>query len=145
SGEVARLHANLAALRTLRLIQSQSRSATAAEQATLARWSGWGTLPAVFDDYPADLAQWQRRFGAARDELATLLSEPEWRAARRTTVNAHYTDAGYVSAIWDALVQLGFDKGRVVEPGCGSGTFIGLAPPDADMVGVEWDPTTAAI
>ncbi len=29
--------------------------------------------------------------------------------------------------------------------GCGSGTFIGLAPPDAVMVGVEYDPVTAAV
>ncbi len=66
-------------------------------------------------------------------------------AAARTTVNAHYTDAAYVQAIWDALGELGFTGGRVLEPGCGSGTFIGLAPPGADMVGVELDPTTAAI
>jgi N12 class adenine-specific DNA methylase len=111
----------------------------------LGRWSGWGALSAVFDDYPANPAEWRRRFGAARDELTSLLSEQEWRAARRTTVNAHYTDLGYVSAIWDALVALGFDEGRVLEPGSGSGTFIGLAPPGAQVVGVEWDPTTAAI
>jgi len=40
---------------------------------------------------------------------------------------------------------LGFDGGRVLEPGCGSGNFIGFAPPGARLTGVELDPVTAAI
>ena len=60
-------------------------------------------------------------------------------------LNAHYTDAGLVSAIWDGLADLGFAGGRVLEPGCGSGNFISLAPESAEITGVELDPTTAAI
>lgn len=41
--------------------------------------------------------------------------------------------------------ELGFSGGRVLEPGSGSGTFIGMAPDNADMVGVELDSTTAAL
>ena len=48
-------------------------------------------------------------------------------------------------AIWRAVEDLGFDGGRVLEPGAGAGTFIGLAPAGAQMTGVELDPTTAAI
>ena len=33
----------------------------------------------------------------------------------------------------------------MLEPGCGSGNFIGLAPPGAEMLGVELDPVTAGI
>ena len=33
----------------------------------------------------------------------------------------------------------------MLEPGCGSGNFIGLAPPGAQVLGVELDPVTAAI
>jgi len=34
----------------------------------------------------------------------------------------------------------------VLEPGCGAGTFLGLAPAAAtELIGVELDPTTAAI
>ena len=47
--------------------------------------------------------------------------------------------------MWAALQRLGFDGGRVLEPGAGAGTFIGMAPHDAEMVGVELDPTSAAI
>jgi hypothetical protein len=33
----------------------------------------------------------------------------------------------------------------VLEPGCGSGNFIGAAPAGVDMVGVELDPITAQV
>ena len=69
----------------------------------------------------------------------------EYRAASRNTLNAHYTDAAYVQAMWAGLQRLGFDGGAVLEPGCGSGTFIGFAPAGAEMTGVELDPTTAGI
>jgi hypothetical protein len=37
-----------------------------------------------------------------REELARLLSPAELAAARRTVINAHYTNAGLVKVIWDA-------------------------------------------
>lgn len=33
----------------------------------------------------------------------------------------------------------------MLEPGCGSGNFLGFAPPGARLTGIELDPTTAAI
>jgi SAM-dependent methyltransferase len=137
SGSVARIRANLAALQTLRAPRD-GRPFTADEQAVLARWSGWGAVPEVFDPLREDLA-W------ARAQLAGLLDPEEMKAAARNTLNAHYTDLGLVTPIWSALQQLGFRKGRVLEPGCGSGNFIGAAPADAQMVGVELEPVTAAI
>src|SRR5699024_932210 len=44
-----------------------------------------------------------------------------------------------------ALKQAGFDGGPVLEPGSGSGEFIGQAPEPAQMVGDELDETTAKI
>ena len=95
-------------------------------------------MPAVFDPERADLAP-------ARDRLHGLLGEDGFAQARSSTLNAHYTDATIARSMWRAAADLGFRSGRVLEPGCGSGTFIGLAPAGADMVGVEKDPTTAAI
>jgi SAM-dependent methyltransferase len=132
------VRANLAALRALQGPRAEGRPATPAEQAVLARWSGWGAVPGVFDES-------DEHFTAARRELRDLLDEAGWRAAARGTLNAHYTDAAYVRAIWAGVERLGFDGGRVLEPGCGAGTFIGLAPAGAEMTGVELDPTTAAI
>ena len=138
SGAASRVAANLAALRALRALQAGDRHATPDEQAVLARWSGWGAVPQVFDDDRGG-------FAAARAELHQLLPEPDYAAARRTTINAHYTDAALAQVVWDAVTALGFDGGQVLEPGCGSGNFIGLAPPGAQVLGVELDPVTAAI
>lgn len=82
-----------------------------------------------------------------RGQLRNLLSEDEWKAAARTTINAHYTDPGLVDHMWRTVTDLGFTGGSVLEPGCGSGNFIGHAPLDLDtkMVGVELDPVSAAI
>ena len=135
---MAKVAANLAALRTLRSLEVESRSATALEQATLARWASWGAVPEVFDEA-------NPRFASTRDELRTLLNDKEWAAARRTTINAHYTSAEVVQAIWAAVGDLGFAGGRVLEPGCGSGNFIGFAPADCAITGVELDPVTARI
>lgn len=140
AGVKAKLAANMAAMRMLRALQSENppRGATAQEQAVLARWAGWGGLPKVFDDAYAEYA-------AERAELRGLMSQSEWNEARRNTLNAHYTDARATAAVWDAMKELGFDGGRVLEPGSGSGNFIGFAPEGADMVGVELDSTTAGI
>jgi len=130
----------LAALRVLASCQDEDRWATAEEQTTIARWAGWGAVPLVFNDE-------DNRYDDARAELRRLLSSDEaWSQARRTTLNAHYTSAPVVTAMWEAVRQLGFDgNGRVLEPGCGSGNFIGFAPDNARLVGVELDQTTAQI
>ncbi len=140
-GERAKLAANLAALRTLAAVQEAGRPATADEQAILARWSGWGALPHMFDAAHPEHAD-------VRTELQALLGQAGYRAASRTTLNAHYTDAALAQSVWDCLEQAGFagTAGRVLEPGCGAGTFLGLAPQTAtQLVGVELDPTSAAI
>src|SRR5262249_28259449 len=76
AGASAKLAANLEALRLLRRLQADGRTANPAEQAVLARWSGWGALPDIFD--PDSTSH-----PAARDEIARLLNETEWAAARR--------------------------------------------------------------
>lgn len=104
----------------------------------MAGWSSWGAIPAVFDDRNHDWAE-------QRAALQEVLPEKEYAQARRTVLNAHYTDPAYVAAIWDTLQGLGFTGGRVLEPGCGSGTFLGLSPESAQLVGVELDATSAQI
>uniref|UniRef100_UPI003899C835 helicase-related protein n=1 Tax=Pigmentiphaga litoralis TaxID=516702 RepID=UPI003899C835 len=134
------MEANLEALRTLRALQAEDRPATAEERARMARWGSWGAQGVwqIFDeDRPEHAAQ--------RHELKELLDEREYLAAKRTTINAHYTDAAYAKAVWGTLARLGFTEGEVLEPGSGAGTFIGLAPEGARMTGVELDPVTAGI
>src|ERR1035437_9452870 len=138
SSPKGRVEANLAALTVLRTLQEQDRAPTPDEQAQLSRWSSWGAVPGVFD------AQ-DTRYKQDRAASRPLFSEDEWHAAARTTINAHYTQPSYAAAMWTTLTDLGFTGGTVLEPGCGAGTFIGMAPASARMIGVELDPTTAAI
>lgn len=106
----------------------------------LARWGSWGAqgLSQVFDES-------RPQFEQDRQRLRTLVSEEEYAAARRTTINAHYTDLDVASRMWSTLQRLGLDDGEVLEPGCGSGVFVGLAPATVRMTGVELDPVTAGI
>jgi N12 class adenine-specific DNA methylase/SAM-dependent methyltransferase len=104
----------------------------------LAAWSGWGAVPQLFDEQREEWAQ-------ARAQVRELAGEHGYEAARRTTINAHYTDSRIAAAIWQAVTALGFTGGRVLEPGCGAGIFLALAPAEAQLVGVELDPTTAQI
>jgi SAM-dependent methyltransferase len=119
-------------------VERQDRQATVEEQRTLAAWSAWGAVAGVFDE---DRDEW----AAVRQELRELVGEAGYAAARRTTINAHYTDPAIVAAIWQLVQDLGFDGGRVLEPGCGIGTFIGLAPAGVELTGVELDPATARL
>ncbi|MDO5752462.1 helicase-related protein [Arthrobacter sp.] len=93
-------------------------------------------MPQLFDK-----ADW----ATERAKLQEVLTEKEYNAASRTTINAHYTDAAIVQQMWRAIEDLGFTSGDVLEPGSGSGTFIGMAPAGASMTGVELDPLTASI
>ena len=124
------MRANLAALSVLRTVQQQGRPATPGEQEVLARWSGWGAVPR----YSMTAAPSTPGHGSSS---SVLLSAAELAAARRNTLNAHYTDAAFVKAMWEAVQALGFDGGRVLEPGCGSGNFIAFAPAAARLTGIE--------
>ncbi|MET3803988.1 N12 class adenine-specific DNA methylase [Nakamurella sp. UYEF19] len=80
-----------------------------------------------------------------RAELRPLLTQDQWNAAAASTLNAHYTEPSIAQAMWTALEGLGFTGGPVLEPGCGSGTFMATAPATAQLTGVELDPITAGI
>jgi N12 class adenine-specific DNA methylase len=84
-----------------------------------------------------------------RERLKELLTPEEYESARASTLNAHYTSATVISAIYDAVQRLGFDYGRVLEPALGVGHFFGLMPQDmqarSQLTGVEIDPLSASI
>jgi N12 class adenine-specific DNA methylase len=128
----------VAAIRLSQALAERGRTPNTEDQQVLARWSSWGALPEVFDEERQDWA-------SERAQLKELLPAAAYTEARRTTINAHYTDPAYVREIWEAMARLGFEEGQVLEPGAGAGTFIGLAPEGAQMTGVELDSTTAAI
>ena len=48
--------------------------------------------------------------------LKNLLSEDEYAAARASTLNAHYTSPTVIRSIYDAVGQMGFETGNILEP-----------------------------
>ncbi len=106
----------------------------------MSRWSGWGAVPDAFDDHP--IQPWARR---TREWLTANFTDRDLRAARRSILNAHYTSPEVAGHMWDLARRLGWSGGEVLEPGCGIGIFMATAPPGARVVGVELDPTTAAL
>lgn len=135
-----RLGWNIEAIRTLKLIESEERRATPAEQEVLSRYVGFGSLPQAFDESAG--------YKAERAELAELLTDDEYRAARASTMNAHYTAPIIIKAMYEVLANSGFATGNVLEPSCGTGNFFGLLPDEmseSKLFGVELDPLTARI
>ena len=123
--------ANVAAIRTLKQIEAEERLATPEEQEILSRYVGWGGLADCFDE----------RHGKYL-ELKSLLSEDEYAAARASSLTAFYTSPVIIGAMYQALSQMGFRQGNILEPSCGVGNFIGMLPDsmaDSKVYGVEID------
>ncbi|WP_150113893.1 helicase-related protein, partial [Leptospirillum ferriphilum] len=49
-------------------------------------------------------------------------------SAFRSTPTSFYTPASLVLSMWEAVRRTGFSGGRILEPGAGSGIFLGLMP-----------------
>ena len=83
---------------------------------------------------------------ALGQDLSCLLSPEEYESAKRTTFNAFYTAPLVVSAMYEALTQLGVHKGALIlEPGCGSGNFMALASAGMRFIGIEMDQLSGRI
>jgi N12 class adenine-specific DNA methylase len=77
---------------------------------------------------------------ALGEELKELLTADEYASAKRTTFNAFYTSPIVIAAIHEAISRLGVPgNATVLEPGCGIGNFMSMAPDGMRFVGVELD------
>lgn len=132
---------NVEAIRTLEKIEGENRIATPEEQKILAQYVGWGGLADAFDESKANWA-------AEYQELKSLLSPEEYASARESTLNAHYTSPVIIRSIYEALENMGFEKGNVLEPAMGIGNFFGMLPEkmqESRLYGVELDGITGRI
>ncbi len=132
---------NVAAIRTLKQIETEHRQATLPEQEILSHYVGWGGVADAFD---AAKYAWQNEYA----ELQTLLTDEEYRSARESVLNAHYTSPTVIKAMFEAIERMGFSTGNVLEPACGIGNFFGLVPEsmsNSRFYGVELDSITGRI
>ena len=140
-GAKARFRANMDAIHLLKHLESEGRTVTTDEQAVLSRYAGWGAIPEAFDENKGD---WIKEYA----ELKVALTPEEYEAARGSTLNAHYTSPTVIRAIYDALGNMGFEGGRILEPSMGVGNFFGLLPESmagSELHGVELDSITGRI
>ena len=140
SGLVAKAEATLEAIRLLKTLEAEDRTATDAERQTLAQFSGLGSIANHIFPALSEPRYKSERWKELCDELEDLLTEDEYRYARRSTHNAFYTSPAVMQAMYDALAQMGVpDDSHALEPGCGIGNFAGYAPQGMHFTGVEQD------
>lgn len=150
---------NLDAIELVKKLEAEARWATPEEQATLAKWTGWGASDLAQNLFPGyrfgdgqfrfDVDRAKPEWRALAERVEALMTSEEIQAAARSTQYAHYTSETVIRAMWSGLERMGFKGGRIMEPGMGTGLFPVLAPAEAmrnsAYTGIEFEPFTAKI
>ena len=140
-GAKAKFRANMAAIHLLQELEFEGLQASPEQQEILSRYVGWGGLADAFDE---NKPNWSDEFA----ELYATLSPEEYAAARASTLNAHYTSPTVIKAIYEAVGNMGFQTGNILEPSMGVGNFFGCLPESmqgSKLYGVELDSITGRI
>ena len=140
-GAKAKFRANMAAINLLKELEFEGLQASQEQQEVLSRYVGWGGLADAFDESKDN---WKDEFA----ELYAALTPEEYAAARASTLNAHYTSPTVIKAIYEAVGNMGFQTGNILEPAMGVGNFFGLLPQEMQgsrLYGVELDSITGRI
>ena len=140
-GAKAKYQANINAIRLLKHLEAEGLQASAEQQQVLSRYVGWGGLADAFDES-------KQNWAAEFRELRELLTPEEYTTARASTLNAHYTSPTVIKAIYEAVGNMGFRTGNILEPSMGVGNFFGCLPEQmqgSKLYGVELDSITGRI
>ena len=140
-GAKAKFRANMAAIHLLQELEFEGLQGSPEQQEILSRYVGWGGLADAFDK---NKPNWSDEFA----ELYATLSPEEYAAARASTLNAHYTSPTVIKAIYEAVGNMGFQTGNILEPSMGVGNFFGCLPETmqgSKLYGVELDGITGRI
>ena len=140
-GPKAKFQANIEAIKLLKYLEKTTEQATPEQQVILSRYVGWGGLADAFDP---EKPSWSAEYA----QLKELLTPEEYTAARASTLNAHYTSPTIIRAIYEAVGNMGFETGNILEPSCGVGNFFGMLPEKmqgSQLYGVELDSISGRI
>ena len=102
---------NIEAIKVLKLCEKQNRYATKEEQEILSKYVGWGGIPEAFD---SRIDNWHNEY----EELKSLLTEKEYKEAKKSTLTAFYTPPIVIRSIYRALENMGLERGNILEPSC---------------------------
>jgi len=132
---------NLEAIKLVKKLQAEGRTPTPEEMNVLAKYKGWGALKQ--DVYGTSGGSYNAY------QLRQILTPEEYKAAKDSAENAHYTSTKVIDGIYTALARMGFSGGNILEPSMGVGNFFGRLPEKfsktSDLYGVELDSITGAI
>ena len=144
SGAKTKYKNNVMAIKLLKQIDLEKRTATPEEQIILARYVGWGGLANAFS---STASGWENEY----QELKSLLTDVEYKAAMNSTITAYYTEPDLIRHIYRALERFGFEGGpdrKILDPGMGTGNFYSVLPEQfqgSKLFGVELDSITGRI
>lgn len=136
AGDVAKLKANIDAIRTLREVENSGKPATEQQKAKLVRYVGWGGLASALDEnkfkasdrpWSAD-TNWNAKYLPYYKQLKEVLSPEEFKSAIQSTTTSHYTPEPIIRNLWNIAQRVGFTGGMVSEPAMGVGHILGLMP-----------------
>lgn len=132
---------NIIAINLLKELEFEGRNATPEEQEILSRYVGWGGLADAFDDT-------NEKWADEYKELYVTLLPDEYRAAKSSVLDAHYTSPTIINAMYEAIGNMGFTQGNILEPSMGIGNFFGMLPDEmstSKLYGVEIDSISGRI
>ena len=132
---------NYAAICLLHELERSGAQADPDQQEVLGQYVGWGGLADAFDDTKPE---WAFEYAQLKAEL----TDEEYRAARASTLNAHYTSPTIIRAMYQAIESMGFQTGNILEPAMGVGNFFGMLPEGmkhSRLYGVELDSLSGRI
>lgn len=139
-GKKERIKANYEALALTQTILNDNRFiATKKEQETLAKFSGYGGLKDLFYD---------EKYKEDKEALLKLVGNTYFKELRSSCSTAFYTPSFIIKAMYERLFKLGVSKNekiKVLEPSCGTGRFMSLAPANFEFEAVEKDTLSAMI
>ncbi len=141
TGAKSKCKGNIEAIKLVKELDASNIAVTKKHQEVLAKYVGWGGIPQVFDE---DNTKWSKEYA----ELKGLLTVEEYKQARSSVLNAHYTSPVVIEAMYGKLNDFGFTKGRILEPAMGIGNFFGKLPDNmknSSLYGVELDTVTGNI
>jgi len=146
SGEKAKARDILDAVRVLKWVERDRRPLSPAERQALSRFGGFGAVArGIFPD-PVTSRYKDEGWRVIGEDLKSLLAPEEYDSAKRTVFNAFYTSPIVITAMHEALTRLGVPgNATVLEPGCGTGNFMRLAPDGMRFIGVELDSISGRI
>lgn len=128
---------NLNAITVLNKLNNSQKDITLNDKTILSKYVGWGGLSKKFTE------------GSKSDEELKKLLGDYYDSAKASCLTSFYTPAIVIKFIYRVLNKLGFEKGRILDPACGTGRFLGFMPEDmyynSKILGIEMDKLSSDI